>query len=484
MWRGSNISTADEWLELYNNSDEIIDLSSWSIFDEVKNEKMVEVVAGLVSPGEYFLISNNTKDHGFSSGESILDIDPDLVDSDISLSNSNFKISLRNSNGEIIDNAGDGGKPFYGEYNGEIASMQRIDFSGSGEYKSSWSASMERKNLDDGVLSFATPKAYGKVLTSFDFGNNRIPLGKEIIFSFSYDSFDPQGEFDRISVELSKGGEVLAQSSADFGQKSFIFAPAKNCPEVKVIIYDVNGLWSSRTFELICYQKSKDIKLSEILPHPKNRDWNSDGKIDKYDEWIELVNLGIDDIDLSGWGIKDKAGKVFKLDGLMIKQGSFLLIYNPKPIAINDDGEELLLVDPEGAVADLVQIPKSGEDIAYAREGENWQWTKTPTPGQANQIVGLEQISDQPDPTVAEAIEDIGDVSEPVVRLAVVTTTKEINLSNLPTQIPKIDAYVLGAQESNSFFKAFLQSRYLLYLASLVMLFSIVFIYEFSRRQR
>ena len=113
MWRGSSVSTADEWIELYNSSDEIVDLSGWVVYNDAKDEGMVEIEKGQIAPRAYFLISNNDKDHEFKNGESVLDIAPDIIDSGVSLSNSEFSLSLMNASGDVVDKAGDGRSPFF-----------------------------------------------------------------------------------------------------------------------------------------------------------------------------------------------------------------------------------------------------------------------------------------------------------------------------------------------------------------------------------
>lgn len=157
-WRGSSVSTADEFIELVNYSDDDIDLRGWRVIDLIKNEPMINISSGTIKPRGYFLIANSTKDHQYSKGESVLNIDPDLVESDISLSNSNFKIALVNQADETVDIAGDGREPFFGEYEGQIASMARKDPILSGDLEDAWEPTKSRKNLDPSTLDYATPE--------------------------------------------------------------------------------------------------------------------------------------------------------------------------------------------------------------------------------------------------------------------------------------------------------------------------------------
>ena len=96
-WAGSSISGADEWIELKNTSDQTVDLTGWQITAWKESSQTEEVIATLsnsITPNGVFLISNNAKDHNFTNGESVLSIDPNLIDSTISLSNSNLQLKL------------------------------------------------------------------------------------------------------------------------------------------------------------------------------------------------------------------------------------------------------------------------------------------------------------------------------------------------------------------------------------------------------
>ena len=511
MGEGSSASTDDKWIELYNSSSEIVELSGWSVFDEVKKAKgskkaEIKITDGLIAPGGYFLIARGEKNHKFKSGEeekqSVLNIDPDVVDSNVSWDKLHFQLSLRDKTGTAIDWAGSGGKLPQGIGHNPKRSIKRVAFEG-GVSEGDWTLSTdtEIKNLDecteenynDCVLDFAFPENSGRPkIESVSVAKNKFAKNQDFALDLEYSVNDSKGDLDRIVVEILSGEKVAEKTESEFGKNHFVFGPG-NFDKARISFFDQTGLWSSKDFDLIFYQKSNQVKFSEVLPHPRNRDWNSDGKVDTNDEWIELVNLGAGDIDLSGWEIRDKAGKIFKLDGKIIEHGSFLLIYNLKPIIINDSGEELLLVGPEGETADSVKVPSSSspskEDAAYAREGDSWCWTKTPTPGGANKIIGFEETADIGEAGEAQTAvleeEDIADdTSEETAKIILITTVKRADLSNIPTEIPKIDSYVLGTQAQNNSVGAFLESKYLLYLASAGMLFSIIFIYEFSRRQR
>src|SRR3989344_6225331 len=81
MWMGSRDSgghPSDEWIELYNSSTTIQDISGWTLTNTGLNPIPASTT---IAPGEYFLIANYLS----TSASSVLDVTADLVDSDISL---------------------------------------------------------------------------------------------------------------------------------------------------------------------------------------------------------------------------------------------------------------------------------------------------------------------------------------------------------------------------------------------------------------
>jgi len=165
MWMGSSASTADEWLELKNTTDKTINFSETpcSLYD-VNGKKLVDINKGTISANGYFLIANRPKDFKFNNGkESALNIDPDILRnySTSFLSNSELKIVLKNGAGDIIDTAGDGGKPLAGSYtsNQKWESMERNEPPSDGTKKESWHTATTSVNFDPGATEKGTPGA-------------------------------------------------------------------------------------------------------------------------------------------------------------------------------------------------------------------------------------------------------------------------------------------------------------------------------------
>ena len=134
MWMGTSWWAADEYLELRNMTDRSIDLSGWSVGG-------VTIPSGKSIPAHgYFLITNFDKD---GSG---INVDPDLVDSDLELDDVDLQVELYNGI-EIIDTADNGeGLPAAGEQE-TYRSMERDATPGNG-----YDANVWHTCLDDSAL--------------------------------------------------------------------------------------------------------------------------------------------------------------------------------------------------------------------------------------------------------------------------------------------------------------------------------------------
>jgi hypothetical protein len=134
--------------------------------------------------------------------------------------------------------------------------------------------------------------------------------------------------------------------------------------------------------------------LNEILPAPHAKDWDGDGRVDsRDDEWIELRNLEARAVNLAGWAVDDVAdggSKPYTLPaGSVIPPDGFLVLFGRQTgIALNNDGDTVRLVRPDGSLADEFVFTKSpGYDCSFGRIPDGTGgWTREcePTPGEAN----------------------------------------------------------------------------------------------------
>lgn len=146
MWMGSYRNSDDEWLELRNMTDSQINISNWQLTKLTNSGEslMLEIPDGKLIPANgFFLISKFNKD------DSAINVEPDLVDSNLVLRNLNLQIKLYKDNwsdsGNLIDVADDGkGFPLAGWHGFFFhLSMERNDVPEDGTLHSNWHTCLE-----------------------------------------------------------------------------------------------------------------------------------------------------------------------------------------------------------------------------------------------------------------------------------------------------------------------------------------------------
>ena len=144
------------------------------------------------------------------------------------------------------------------------------------------------------------------------------------------------------------------------------------------------------------------VRLNEFMPDPAS-DWNGDGTPDAADEYIELFNPGPDPVNLGGWALDDEddgtAGARYLYgpagtqpyiipDGVIISPGGFLLFFRSETgVALNNDGDWVRLLLPDGSPAEAFEYMSSHDDEAYSKivdGGTMWTNAFPPSPGASN----------------------------------------------------------------------------------------------------
>ena len=159
MWMGSTASSADEWIELYNQSDAEKDLAGWTITRLNKDEEqvMLRITEGIIPSRSTFLIANYAPENSRSK----LAVQPQLVDAAVALPNTKLQLRLYDGDpeagGKLVDEADDGtGAPLAGETDLKYA-MVRIAFDQAGTLPTSWATAQQASGWDEGATERGTP---------------------------------------------------------------------------------------------------------------------------------------------------------------------------------------------------------------------------------------------------------------------------------------------------------------------------------------
>jgi len=135
------------------------------------------------------------------------------------------------------------------------------------------------------------------------------------------------------------------------------------------------------------------VFLNEFCPAPRDVDWDGSGEATSDDEWVELYNGEEHAVGLGGWQLDDEAGSgsapwTFPLSQTIPSHGYLVLFKGGTGVALNDSGDSVRLLRPDGSVADEMSYARSpGYDRTWSRTedgGGEWTTEYEPTMGEAN----------------------------------------------------------------------------------------------------
>lgn len=133
------------------------------------------------------------------------------------------------------------------------------------------------------------------------------------------------------------------------------------------------------------------IVINEVLIRP-HYDWEGTGGVNSNDEFIELYNLGPFPVYLRGFlldDIPDGGSAPYTIPGFTLGPGTYRAFFHTRThIALNDSGDTIRLLDPDGNVLDeITYLRVRAYNLSYGRlpDGSSrLRYGLWPTPGEAN----------------------------------------------------------------------------------------------------
>ncbi|HMD80721.1 MAG TPA: lamin tail domain-containing protein, partial [Anaerolineales bacterium] len=139
------------------------------------------------------------------------------------------------------------------------------------------------------------------------------------------------------------------------------------------------------------------VAINEFVPRP-GHDWNNDGVVNVGDEYVELINHGTIDVNLSGYSLDDEVNigsNPYRLPAITISPGDRIVFYGSETgLLLSDGGDGVRLLSPNGQLTDaynyrVVRFP----DQSFCRLPDNgglddWNTNCFPTPGLQNALSG------------------------------------------------------------------------------------------------
>ncbi len=131
------------------------------------------------------------------------------------------------------------------------------------------------------------------------------------------------------------------------------------------------------------------VIIYEFLPHPHS-DWNDDGAINVGDEYIELINLSTNPVNIKNWRLDNGANTpAFTLPDISMLPRQILVFFRFETnIPLSDGGGTVRLVKSDGRTADIFTYPPvEAMDRTWCRlfSGSGFlTFGCDPTPGRPN----------------------------------------------------------------------------------------------------
>ncbi len=323
----SGTESTDEFIELYNDSGETVDLAGWLLSDATTK---MHTLDGSIGAGQYMVVYREV--------------------SSIALNNSGDIVELYNPNEELVDEI---------EYISSVADDESYSLEND-----EWYWTMD-----------ATPGRSNNIINDDQEDGEESDLG------------DEENSEDE---EVSDSDEESSEETED---------------------------------EMLGYEYSTDIILSELLPDPEGSDAT--------DEWIELTNTGSSSIDLYGWQIGDPSKTYTIQESTILAGGEYrTFMVTETSVSLNNSGDTIWLYDPAGDVMDDVTYEDGETGASYAWSGSVWDWTSEPTPDESNTFSGMESTPEVSDSstssrTVQDASE-VGDSDEEISGVISIAAAKQL----------------------------------------------------------
>jgi hypothetical protein len=365
-WMGTAIDYNDEWIELYNNGDEDIDLSGW-VLEAADGAPKINL-SGSITANSYFLLER-------TDDNSVPGIPADQTYSG-ALGNSGEYLKLKDDTDNIIDDLNFSGA-WPGGDNTTKQTMERttagwqtsLDPDGTPKALNSSGAIQETESTETepAMEQPATPAKNQPPIA--DAGDDIIAFVDEEITFDGSKSYDPDG--NNLTYEWNLGEGRVENDAIVTRKYSY---PGTYL--ITLVVFD-NRYYSSDTITVEIYPKK--ITINEFLPNPEGKD--------EEEEWIEIYNDSDQIVDIGGWQLDDEEGGsrpfVFP-ENTLIAPKNYLVFSRPTTnIALNNDKGKVRLLLSTGTVFQEISYEQSPQGLSSAKAPEGFVWSM-PTPGLSN----------------------------------------------------------------------------------------------------
>jgi len=385
MWMGSSVSASDEWIELRNMTNTLVDIGGWSLSKKSSGNEVPMLTfptGSTIEPNGYFLVSN------YAIGpSSVLTVSPDVVTSDVALANTSLQIKLYDATQTLIDVADDGsGAPLAGEYSSaeqEYFSMERNILPGDGKIGSAWHTSSSV--MDPLRNEHGTPRTEN---------SNAVPVAKAgedatgvvgvPIFFDGSESFDPDGGTLTMRWDFGDGssadGATPTHAYQTVGTYNVLLTiddgTVSITDELQVTVTPAALTTSTNTNVSVVSSvpvhepvSCRGLQIVRIIPNPAGADTM---------ESISLKNPTQQTIDVADCSLVAGTGRATLSEVPALDAGGTkVLTYQETHLRLPNSGATVELRDMDDQVLETVTYPIAKDDQVWIRTASGWAWDET-----------------------------------------------------------------------------------------------------------
>lgn len=331
-----------EFIELKNTTQEVVKIDNWKIRNSTKSY----VLSGSIEPGGFEVISR--------------------TDSGIVLKNSGEeKIRLINPNNLVADEVRYKDAP-------EDKSYNRIS-------KDVWMWSVYVSEGEENIISTTTPKQEQKETQFSSTSSLKKSDDDNFVWNVQMPDVVTAGEQIQLGVVGSydmRGGEPMFIWSMSGGAQvigetvSYVF-PTSGIFQIVVSVSTTAGTISQKQLQFLVQDDGRGgesvVIVSEVFPAPQSK---------QGEEFVEILNRGIDAVDISGWIMQvDKEKKFIVPTSTFLEPGARRVFYKPvTKISLGNKGFLLELFDNTGHKMDELALKDTEEGKSYSMIGDGWYW--------------------------------------------------------------------------------------------------------------
>lgn len=301
----SPINGEPEWVEIFNNSGDSINLKNWSITDVLTTPAIARVDENIIFASKAFLVL--TKDTTLQFFHRII---PAGI-AKLNLPNLNNDIDgivLKDNRGLTIDSV-----KYFSDWGGTGGkSLERLSLSNSSNLQGNWGSSLDLELSTPGRINSITPKQFDLSIAEISF-TPRFPVSGENVFTnvkiknngssaanyFSIEFYTDSDSNLVVDNQLSKidGLSLIASDSSVFTSTAAISNLNSEILTAVRIVFtadeDTLNNYAEKSVEPGFSENS--ILINEIMYAPTGGE----------PEWLEVVNVSNQTIDIKDWSISD-----------------------------------------------------------------------------------------------------------------------------------------------------------------------------------